>query len=41
MRFRLVIAHFHRIVLLTGIERMQRVMVEEYKENEIVKDDQL
>lgn len=41
MRFRLVIANFRRMVLLTGIERMRRVTVEEYKENEIVKDDQL
>ncbi len=38
MRFRLVIAHFRRMVLLIRIERMQRVSVEEYKENEIMKD---
>jgi hypothetical protein len=39
--FRLVIAHFRQMYLLTRIESMRRITVEEYKENEIVKDDQL
>lgn len=39
--FRLVIAHFRRMDLLTRIQKMRRITVEEYKENEIVKDDQL
>jgi hypothetical protein len=38
MRFRLVIANFRRMAFLTRIERMRRVTVEEYEENEIVKD---
>jgi hypothetical protein len=39
--FRLVIAHFRQMYLLTRIQKMRRITVEEYKENEIVKDDQL